>query len=42
MPVSLPALARAEKYVSRLERNGRADLLDLELPGTDLTPYDTI
>ncbi|WP_353507817.1 MazG family protein [Intrasporangium sp.] len=29
VPVSLPALARAEKYVSRLERNGRADLLDL-------------
>lgn len=28
VPLSLPALARAEKYVSRLERNGRADLLD--------------
>lgn len=29
VPVTLPALARAEKYVSRLERNGRADLLDV-------------
>jgi XTP/dITP diphosphohydrolase len=28
IPVSLPALARAEKYVSRLDRAGRADLLD--------------
>ncbi len=29
VPVSLPALARAEKYIGRLERNDRADLLDL-------------
>ena len=28
VPVSLPALARAEKYVGRLDRAGRADLLD--------------
>ena len=36
VPVSLPALARAEKYVSRLERNGRADLLDLAESAGDL------
>ena len=28
VPSSLPALARAEKYVSRLHRNGRDDLVD--------------
>ena len=28
VPVSLPALARAEKYVGRLDRAGRSDLLD--------------
>jgi XTP/dITP diphosphohydrolase len=28
VPVSLPALARAEKYVSRLDKAGRSDLLD--------------
>jgi XTP/dITP diphosphohydrolase len=28
VPVSLPALARAEKYVSRLERAGRSELVD--------------
>lgn len=28
VPVSLPALARAEKYVTRLERAGRTDLVD--------------
>jgi XTP/dITP diphosphohydrolase len=36
VPVSLPALARAEKYVSRLERNDRADLLDLAESAGDL------
>ncbi len=29
VPVTLPALARAEKYVSRLEKAGRAELLDV-------------
>ncbi len=28
VPVSLPALARAEKYVGRLAKAGRSDLLD--------------
>jgi XTP/dITP diphosphohydrolase len=28
VPVSLPALARAEKYVARLDRAGRSDLVD--------------
>ncbi|MDC5698994.1 MazG family protein [Intrasporangium calvum] len=36
VPVSLPALARAEKYVSRLEKAGRSDLLDEAEAADDL------
>jgi XTP/dITP diphosphohydrolase len=36
VPVSLPALARAEKYVSRLHRSGRDDLVDEAVAAGDL------
>ena len=36
VPTSLPALARAEKYVGRLERAGRADLIDAAVAHDDL------
>jgi XTP/dITP diphosphohydrolase len=36
VPTSLPALARAEKYVGRLEKAGRADLVDAALAEGDL------
>jgi len=36
VPVSLPALARAEKYVGRLERAGRSDLLEAAVAPGDL------
>ena len=34
--MSLPALARAEKYVGRLDQAGRADLLDAAVAAGDL------
>ena len=36
MPSSLPALARAEKYVSRLHRTGRDDLVDAAVAAGDV------
>ncbi|GGM97009.1 nucleoside triphosphate pyrophosphohydrolase [Terrabacter tumescens] len=36
VPVSLPALARAEKYVSRLQRSGRDELVDEAVAAGDL------
>ena len=36
VPVALPALARAEKYVSRLHRSGREDLVDAAVATGDL------
>jgi XTP/dITP diphosphohydrolase len=36
VPVSLPALARAEKYVARLDRAGRSDLVDAAVAPGDL------
>jgi XTP/dITP diphosphohydrolase len=36
VPTSLPALARAEKYVGRLEKAGRADLVDAATAGDDV------
>ncbi len=36
VPLSLPALARAEKYVGRLERAGREDLVDVAVARGDL------
>ncbi len=36
VPTSLPALARAEKYVGRLEKAGRADLVDAAVAEGDL------
>ncbi|GAA3713541.1 nucleoside triphosphate pyrophosphohydrolase [Terrabacter ginsenosidimutans] len=36
VPAALPALARAEKYVSRLNRSGREDLVDAAVAGGDL------
>lgn len=36
VPISLPALARAEKYVSRLERIGRGDVVDAEAARGDV------
>lgn len=36
VPVSLPGLARAEKYVSRLHRSGRDDLVDEAVAAGDL------
>jgi XTP/dITP diphosphohydrolase len=36
VPTSLPALARAEKYVGRLEKAGRGDLVDAASEGDDV------
>jgi len=36
VPISLPALARAEKYVSRLEKAGRGELVDAAVAAGDL------
>ena len=36
VPVSLPALARAEKYVGRLDKAGRSDLVDAAVAADDL------
>jgi XTP/dITP diphosphohydrolase len=36
VPISLPALARAEKYVGRLEKAGRGDLVDAAVAQDDL------
>ncbi|WP_242652760.1 MazG family protein [Intrasporangium flavum] len=36
VPTSLPALARAEKYVGRLEKAGRGDLVDAAVAGEDV------
>jgi XTP/dITP diphosphohydrolase len=36
VPVSLPALARAEKYVGRLDKAGRSDLVDTAVAQGDL------
>jgi len=36
VPAALPALARAEKYVSRLHRSGREDLVDAAVAAGDL------
>ncbi|HET7802569.1 MAG TPA: MazG family protein [Humibacillus xanthopallidus] len=36
VPVSLPALARAEKYVGRLDKAGRSDLVDAAVAPGDL------
>ena len=36
VPTSLPALARAEKYVSRLHRTGRDDLVDAAVAAGDV------
>jgi XTP/dITP diphosphohydrolase len=36
VPVSLPALARAEKYVGRLDKAGRSDLVDAAVAAGDL------
>ncbi len=36
VPTSLPALARAEKYVGRLDRAGRGDLVDAASAGEDV------
>ncbi len=36
VPTTLPALARAEKYVSRLQRSGREDLVEAAVAAGDL------
>jgi XTP/dITP diphosphohydrolase len=36
VPISLPALARADKYVSRLHRTGRDDLVDTAVAAGDV------